>query len=74
LRLLAFNESKSRANSARGDCLWQTSGAVEKSLGACAQHSGAAPKDEARDGAPFGDALDNEIDRRYEQPLIEAAR
>jgi hypothetical protein len=39
-------------------------------LGVCAQHSGAAPKDEARDGAPLGDALDKEVDRRYEQPLI----
>jgi hypothetical protein len=47
---------------------------VEKSLGDYAQHSGAAPKDQARDGAPFGEALDNEINRRYEQPLIEAAR
>jgi hypothetical protein len=29
-----------------------------------------APKDEAGDGAPFDDALDNEADRRYERPLI----
>jgi hypothetical protein len=46
-------------------------------LGVCAQHVGAAPKEKARnagDGLALRDALDNEVDGRYERPPMEDAR
>jgi hypothetical protein len=49
---------------------------LAEKLGVSAQHLGAAPKAKAhvRETLPLGDALDNEVDGRYEPPPIEDAR
>jgi hypothetical protein len=70
-------KSKSRANAAWAAIASAISSSTEKvSVGA--QHLGAAPKDQAwgraGDRLALGDALDNEVDRRYERPMIEDAR